>query len=119
MKRVWITTVLLSCAAAWTANAQEADGRKGLSEEQAKQRQSLIEKYDADGDGVLSKSEQKTLSKADKQALAKTGGVGTARKAPRVDTDSRDKGSGHDRNDRDATKAAKSAGGGKGKSDKK
>ena len=81
MKRlVWIG-LGLGCAAVFSANAQDAEGRKGLSEQDTQQRQAVIEKYDADSDGVLSKSEQKALSKEDKKRLAKTGGVGTARKA--------------------------------------
>ena len=74
-------TLGLGCAAWFTANAQDAEGRRGLSEQETKDRQVVIEKYDADGDGVLSKSEQKALSKEDKKALAKSGGVGTAGKA--------------------------------------
>lgn len=80
-----IVTALVGCVTAWSTSAQDADGRKGLSEAEANQRRAVVEKYDADGDGVLSKSEQKALSKADKKVLARTGGVGTARKTPKSD----------------------------------
>jgi hypothetical protein len=132
MKRVLIATVVLICGAAGSANAQDVDGRTGLSEEQAKQRQSVVEKYDTDGDGLLSKDEEKGLSEADKKTLAKTGGVGTARKAPLRDADKpgqkqqrdRDRERNHGRMDQDsvkgdsATKASR-GGGGKGKGGKK
>lgn len=90
MKRILLTSVVLGCATVWSVNAQDVGGRKGLTDEDSQQRKVLIEKYDVDGDGVLSKSEQKKLSKADKKALAKTGGVGTARKAPKETEPKRD-----------------------------
>ncbi len=80
MKKLLLIGIILGSATVWSVNAQDAAGRQGLTEEQAQQRKALIEKYDTDGDGVLSKSEQKKLSKDDKKALAKTGGVGTAGK---------------------------------------
>lgn len=83
MKRLVLIGIVFGTTAAWTATAQDAQGRQGLSEEQAQQRKAVIEKYDTDGDGVLSKSEQKQLSKGDKKTLAKTGGIGTAGKAPK------------------------------------
>jgi hypothetical protein len=91
MKRLQFAIIVAGCFAACTANAQDADGGKDLSEAEAKQRQSVIEKYDTNGDGVLSKSEQKGLSKADKKTLARTGGVGTARKAPKQKAQKPDK----------------------------
>ena len=80
MKRLLLIGIALGSAAVMSARAQDVQGRQGLTEEQAQQRKALIEKYDTDGDGVLSKSEQKKLSKDDKKALAKTGGIGTAAK---------------------------------------
>jgi len=61
--------------------AEDAEHDKPSSEAQLKQRSEIIAKYDADKDGVLSQQELKQLSKSDKQALARTGGVGTAKKA--------------------------------------
>jgi hypothetical protein len=84
MKRLLIMTVVVSCAAVWTANAQESEAPKTLSPESVQQRAAIIKKYDTNGDGVLSKAEQKAMTKADKQALAKTGGVGTAKKTPKT-----------------------------------
>ena len=83
--------IVAGCFAACAANAQDTDGRNDLSEAEAKQRQSVLEKYDTNGDGALSKSEQKGLSKADRKTLAKTGGVGTARKAPKQKAQKPDK----------------------------
>jgi hypothetical protein len=91
MRPLLLAFLTVGCATAWIAKAQDVDGRQGLSEDEAKQRQSVIEKYDADGDGVLNKSEQKKLSKADKKTLAQTGGVGTARKAPQGDVQKAEK----------------------------
>lgn len=84
MKTLLIGVVVIASTAVWTAHGQDANGRTGLTEEQTQQRRSVIEKYDADGNGVLSKGEQKNLSKEDKKVLAKTGGVGTARKAAKA-----------------------------------
>lgn len=67
-----------------TLTAQNVEGRKGLTEDQAGARQSIVEKYDDDGDGVLSRRERRALSKDEKRTLAKSGGVGTAGKAPKV-----------------------------------
>jgi hypothetical protein len=82
-KKLLLIGSLVSLATVASVQAQDVDGRKGLSEDDAKARQSVIEKYDANGDGVLDKKEQKKLSKADKKTLAKTGGVGTSGKAPK------------------------------------
>ena len=133
MKRLLLTGLVLGCATVWTVNAQDVQGRKGLTKEESNQREALIGKYDADGDGVLSKNEQKSLSKEDKKALARTGGVGTARKAPK---DPAQKGEGElkqeRRRDRDRAsadsdqskgsqngKGSKGGGNGKGKGGKK
>jgi len=101
MKRLMIATVVLGCVATTAVNAQDVDGRKGLTEEQSKQRQSVIQQYDTDGDGVLSKTEQKSLSKSDKKVLAKTGGVGTSKKESKGD---KDKGAEHAEGDHDGAK---------------
>ncbi len=93
--------IVLSCAAVWTARAQEAEAGKTLSPEQVQQRQAVIKKYDTNGNGVLSKSEKKAMSKEDKQILAKTGGVGTAGKAPKSKEAKPDKTKGSEQN-RDA-----------------
>lgn len=83
MKRLLLIASILTSTATGSLQAQDTAGRKGLSEDDTSARQSVIEKYDANGDGVLDKKEQKKLSKADKKTLAKTGGVGTAGKAPK------------------------------------
>lgn len=80
MKRLIVMALVSGCAV-WSLTAQDVDGRKGLSEDESAQRNVVVAKYDVDGDGVLSKSEQKALSKEEKKLLAKSGGVGTAKKA--------------------------------------
>ena len=64
-------TTLAVCAA-------ESHG-KPLTAEQKQQRDAVIQKYDANKDGVLDKSELKGVSKAGKKVLAKTGGVPTTK----------------------------------------
>jgi hypothetical protein len=64
-------------SSAWAAD--EAAGKPQL-EVQTKQRSEIIAKYDGDKDGVLSQQEMKQLSPDDKHALARSGGVGTAKK---------------------------------------
>src|SRR5690349_19308342 len=49
------------------------------------QRSEIIAKYDTDKNGVLSQLEMKQLSPSDKHALARAGGVGTAKKAAKVE----------------------------------
>jgi hypothetical protein len=64
----------------WGAPANDVEIRKGKSVKASSQRQQVIVKYDANRDGVLSKPELKRLSKEEKRVLARTGGVGTAKK---------------------------------------
>jgi high-affinity K+ transport system ATPase subunit B len=78
MKRTFIAGLAIGCFTLVSAWAAE-DG-KPLSAEQQQQRDAVIQKYDANKDGVLDKSEMKQLSKQDKKTLARTGGVGTAKK---------------------------------------
>ena len=80
MRRLIVIAVTLG-GAVWSLSAQDVGGRKGLSDQEVKERQAVVVEHDADGDGVLSKSEQEGLNKAEKKALARTGGAGTARKA--------------------------------------
>ena len=114
-------------AAAWSLTAQDVDGRKGLSEQERSDRNAVIEKHDVDGDGVLSSSELKGLSKEEKKTLAKTGGVGTARKAASethaskksVEADAGSETRGKDRKPSDTGKPSKSPGQKQGKGGKK
>lgn len=72
---------------ALSSSAAEGRGRKPLSPEQQQTRDTIIQKYDANKDGVLDKAELKQISKRDKKALAKTGGVGTAKKVAKLKED--------------------------------
>lgn len=76
--------LFVTCAIAVSANAAEGDG-KNLTQEQQQHRSAIFEKYDADSDGVLTKKELKGVSKDEKKLLARTGGVGTARKTGQAD----------------------------------
>jgi hypothetical protein len=80
MKKKWIAGLVMGLVAcsAWAA---DGEGGKKLTAEQQQQRSALIQKYDANKDGTLDKKESKQMSKADKKALAKLGGVGTAKKS--------------------------------------
>jgi len=79
MKKSLIVGLLTVAITGLTVHAQEAEsGKSKRTPEQAAQRQALIEKYDTNKDGKLSKDERAAMSKEDKQALAKTGGVGKA-----------------------------------------
>jgi len=77
-----LVSVIVGCVAAFSIEAQAAKQGKAVpKEDQQAQRAAIIQKYDLNGDGVLDKAETKKLSKSDKKLLAKTGGVGTARKS--------------------------------------
>jgi hypothetical protein len=69
------------CTALRTVSAQDVEGRQGLSETEARNREAVIEEYDINQDGVLDSSEQKKLKRKDRKTLAKTGGIGTSGKA--------------------------------------
>jgi len=75
---VLATGLTLMGGAAWAADREAG---KALTAEQQQQRSALIQKYDANQDGILDNKEAKRMSKADKKALAKLGGVGTAKKS--------------------------------------
>ena len=77
---------LLILAAALTLNAQEGpkgpppqDGHPGrpprpkLTEEQKKQRDAIVAKYDVDKDGKLSKEEREKVSEEDRKTLRSFG----------------------------------------------
>ena len=66
---------------AGSVRAADEGAGKPLTAEQQQQRNELIAKYDVNKDGVLDKQESKKLSRSDKKALAKLGGVGTAKKS--------------------------------------
>jgi hypothetical protein len=73
-----VTGVAFAASSTWAAD--EAAG-KPLTAEQQQQRSALIQQYDANKDGVLDNKEAKKMSRADKKALGKLGGVGTAKKS--------------------------------------
>ena len=82
MKNTLLASLIVGCVAAVSVEAQAAKQGKAVpKEDQQAQRDAIIQKYDRNGDGVLDKAETKKLSKSDKKLLAKTGGVGTARKS--------------------------------------
>ena len=82
MNKTMLVSVIVGCVAAFSIEAQAAKQGKAVpKEDQQAQRAAIIQKYDLNGDGVLEKAETKKLSKSDKKLLAKTGGVGTARKS--------------------------------------
>lgn len=81
MNKLLVASLIVGCVAVWSVDAQAAKPGKAVpKEDQQELRNSIIQKYDLNNDGVLDKSETKKLSKADKKVLSKTGGVGTARK---------------------------------------
>jgi len=65
---------------AGSVKAGDEEVAKKLSPEQQAERTALIAKYDANKDGLLDNKEANQMSHADKLALAKSGGVGTAKK---------------------------------------
>lgn len=80
MKKISIAVLLMAFGFGWSTQAGDPEAGKGLTPEQQKQRTELIKKYDTNKDGVLDKTEAKNISKEDKKALARLGGVGTALK---------------------------------------
>jgi len=91
LQTIGLTAVIAFMACpSWAADGETP---KPLTDAEKKQRSEIISKYDADKDGILSQQEMKQLSPSDKHALARTGGVGTAKKAakpegePKVNTE--------------------------------
>ncbi len=107
MKNKCIAVLVMGLGFAWAAQAADSDAGKGLTPEQQRERAALIQKYDVNKDGVLDKTEAKNMSKADKKALAKLDGIGTAKKAA--------KGEKSDQKAKDAQKSADTKAGKAGK----
>jgi hypothetical protein len=84
MKKSLILGLLVGCATALSASAAEDQGEKTLTPEQQETRNAIIQKYDANKDGILDKTELKKISRSDKKALAKVGGVGTSMENTKV-----------------------------------
>ncbi len=74
MKKVLVTIVgLMFCAGLMTLNAA---GKKELTPEQQKEKQALLDKYDADKNGKIDKSERSKMTQEDKEKWAKLQGGG-------------------------------------------
>ena len=81
MNKSFLAASVFGLAVAISVQAQTETAGKAIPKvDQAPLRASTIAKYDLNKDGVLDKNETKRLSKEDKKLLARTGGVGTARK---------------------------------------
>lgn len=78
MKKIFFSVLVAAFGLAWSAQAADKDPGKALTPEQQKERAELVKKYDTNKDGVLDKTEAKKMSRGDKKALAKLGGIGTA-----------------------------------------
>ena len=81
MRRILVVSLLLGFSVALSARAADKGTGKPLTAEQQESRNSIVQKYDINQDGILDKMEIKKLSKEDKKTLARTGGVGTAKKS--------------------------------------
>lgn len=81
MRRILVVSLLLGFSVALSARAADKGTGKPLTAEQQESRNSIVQKYDINQDGILDKKEIKKLSKEDKKTLARTGGVGTAKKS--------------------------------------
>jgi hypothetical protein len=89
MKKIIVTIVgLMFCIGLATANA--ATKKTELTAEQQKDKQALIEKYDADKNGKLSAKEQKAMTQEDKDKWAilqgKAAKPATTKPAPKATT---------------------------------
>ncbi len=74
MKKVLVTIVgLMFCAGLMTVNAA---GKKELTPEQQKEKQAIMDKYDTDKNGKLSKEERSKMTQEDKEKWAKLQGGG-------------------------------------------
>ena len=72
MLRTVILALTLCGAVAFTASAADKGSKKApLTEEQKKQKQELLDKYDKNKDGKLSKEEKDAMSAEDKAKLEK------------------------------------------------
>ncbi len=81
-----MTATLALCALATLGQAADGDKppqrqRPQLTEEQKKERQALIDKYDKNKDGKLDADERGAMSAEDKEKMAKFGGRGQRRPA--------------------------------------
>ena len=71
MLRTLILAAALCSVLALSANAADKPKRTPLTEEQKKEKQTLIEKYDKNKDGKLSKEEKDAMTADDKAKLEK------------------------------------------------
>ena len=86
MKKLFALALSLSLLGVLTPATFGADAGKGekkqtkRTEEQRKLRKEILEKYDANKDGKLSKDERAKISKEDKEKMEKAG-IGEKKKA--------------------------------------
>ncbi|MEY2409618.1 MAG: hypothetical protein QOF48_2288 [Verrucomicrobiota bacterium] len=71
MFRTFILAVALSGVMAVTVSAADKTKRTPLTEEQKKEKQALVDKYDKNKDGKLSKEEKDAMTADDKAKLEK------------------------------------------------
>lgn len=71
MLRTFILAAALCGVMAFTANAADKPKRTPLTEEQKKDKQALMDKYDKNKDGKLSKEEKADMTADDKAKLEK------------------------------------------------
>ena len=71
MKKLLVAVAVLVCAFSLTASAGQ--GKHKLTPEQKALRKEMLEKYDTNKDGKLSKKERANISKADRKRLKDAG----------------------------------------------
>ena len=82
MKKFLTITLALLCASAVVVQAQDAPKKKTkLTAEQQAVQKEMLEKYDTDKNGKLSKTEVAAMSQEDKDKYTKAG-LGPKKKAP-------------------------------------
>jgi hypothetical protein len=78
MKKILVSFLALSCAVVLAASASAADGKKKrdkhpLTAEQEALQKDMLEKYDTDKNGKLSKEERAKISKTDRKKMSEAG----------------------------------------------
>lgn len=73
MKKVLVALMGMLCATALVVNAQDAKPEKKLTAEQQALNKEMLDKYDANHDGKLDKTERAKISKEDREKMIKAG----------------------------------------------
>ena len=74
MNKIFLTSLGLICAFALSASAGQGKKNQALTDDQKTLKKEMLEKYDANKDGKLDRSEKSKMTKEDKKKWSQTFG---------------------------------------------